>query len=165
MTLADAASEETLAPITAGGTIVLSCCSVPTYGTQTVDTVVCGIHTCCLWDRTINLQVQASHSTSLKCSFLICAERLPELPRRRSRKSAAACPDDRSPPTRPGCGGPGPHFSQPGKEVCERRGGRWGWGGVIGETRRKDVVLLLFCLFVCFSGSLAETLDHMLGGY
>ena len=53
VTLADAASEETLAPITAGGTIVLSCCSVPTYGTQTVDTVVCGIHTCCLWDRTI----------------------------------------------------------------------------------------------------------------
>ena len=89
---------------------------------------------------------------------------------RRSRVAVAAGPPPHvptadPPPTRPGCGGPGPHFSQPGKEVCERRGGRWGWGGVIGETRRKDVVLLLFCLFVCFSGSLAETLDHMLGGY
>ena len=53
VTLADAASEETLAPITAGGSIVLSCRSVPAYGAETVDTVICGIHTCCLWDRTI----------------------------------------------------------------------------------------------------------------
>lgn len=118
MTLADAASEETLAPITAGGAIVLSCCSVPTYGTQTVDTVVCGIHTCCLWDRTISLQVQASHSTSLKCSFLICAERLPELPRRRSRAAAAASPDGRSPPPAPAAGVPGRTFPSLGRRIA-----------------------------------------------
>lgn len=51
--LADAASEEALAPVTAGRSVVLPGGSVPTYGTQTVDPVVCGIHTCCLWGRTI----------------------------------------------------------------------------------------------------------------
>lgn len=53
MTLAYAASEEALAPVTAGGSIVLACRSVPADGTQTVDAVVCGIHTCRLWGRTI----------------------------------------------------------------------------------------------------------------
>lgn len=33
VTLADTASEEALAPVTAGGAIVLSCRSVPTYST------------------------------------------------------------------------------------------------------------------------------------
>lgn len=51
--LANAASEEALAPVTAGRSVVLPRGSVPTYGTQTVDPVVCGIHTCRLWGRTI----------------------------------------------------------------------------------------------------------------
>lgn len=51
--LANAASEEALATVTAGCSVVLPCGSVPTYGTQTVDTVVCSIHTCGLWGRTI----------------------------------------------------------------------------------------------------------------
>lgn len=51
--LANAASEEALAPVTAGRSVVLPGGSVPAYGTQTADPVVCGIHTCRLWGRTL----------------------------------------------------------------------------------------------------------------
>lgn len=53
VTLAYAAPEEALAAVAAGRSVVLPGRPVPTYGTQTVDAVVCGIHTCRLWGRTV----------------------------------------------------------------------------------------------------------------
>lgn len=81
--------------------------------------------------------------------------------RRISRQQVPPPPQQHPPQQR--C--PAPHFSQLGKLAKARRwevggrGGRWGWGGVMGKRRLKDFVV---CLFVCLSGSLAKTFDHML---
>lgn len=53
VTFPNAAPEKSLATITAGCPVMLPCCSVPTDGTQTVDTTVVGIHTCGLGGRTV----------------------------------------------------------------------------------------------------------------
>lgn len=53
VTFPNAAPEKSLATITAGCPVMLPCCSVPTDGTQTVDTTVAGIHTCGLGGRTV----------------------------------------------------------------------------------------------------------------